>query len=183
MNNALYNTVMDKKQRIVSPWFVMSVALALFLTISTIAIYAYQKKVGTPKETIQTAQIEIDKQRLLSQPDVINTNWLHTLNPLVKNVRGRLIWSNTKQKGIMEFSRLPALPDNQHYRLYIYDLNSASSTPIPARFQTPIKPQNKSKTRLIPFATDTIIKAPFKFELLLEEEDSKNKQPLLLAQP
>ena len=164
-------------------WFLVLFPLALVFTISSIALYAYQQQQGTPTISVVSAQLKIQKQQILQQKDLIDTHWLHTLNPLVKEVRGRLLWSSNKQQGMMEFSHLPVLDDNQQYLLFIYDLNSISNKPIPAIIANNHNLNNSSDTLLIPFTSNTIIKNPFKFELLLKEKGVKDMQPLLLAQP
>lgn len=183
MSTEMNNTA-NQKQGKLPLWFKVLFPLALFFTLSTIGIYAYQQQKAAPQDSVKAAQFEIKKQQLLEQEDVINTNWLHTLNPLVKNVRGRLLWSNTKQQGIMEFSNLPILAKNQQFRLWIYDLDSTDGKAIPASMaQKDTFNKKSSKNILIPFTAKTIVKNPFKFELLLEEKGVKDGQPLLLAQP
>ncbi len=115
---------------------------------------------------------------LLNQTDIINTNWLHTLNPLVKDVQGRLLWSTNKQFGLTTFKTLPKITKGQSYHLYLYDLGAKDSNAIEVAIITP--------TTSGPFETsfEPIIKinSPLKFELILKEE-GKSDQPLLFAQP
>ena len=163
-------------------WLVVVMPFTLVIAISSLGIYAYQQQKGKPQVSVLAAQLEIQKQQLLQQDDVINTNWLHTLNPLVKNVRGQLLWSSNKQKGILEFSNLPSLSDDQKFQLWVYDLEAKDSKPISARMETPVL-QERSNTLLISFTAKKPVQKPFKFELLLKEEGKKETQALLLAQP
>jgi len=156
----------------------------LFLSLSTFGIFAFKQKQGELQQnSVKQGQFEILKQQILQQEDTIDTNWLHTLNPLVKKVRGRLLWSSAKQQGIMEFSDLPKLAKNQQFRLWIYDLNSRSSKPVSAIVAKNSQFKHKSKNLLVPFTAGSVIKSPFKFELTLEEKGVEGGQPLLLAQP
>lgn len=119
------------------------------------------------------------KQNLLVQADVISINWLHTLNPLVKKVQGNVTWSSSKQAGIASFSGLPKTTDVQSYQLWVYDLESTYNEPISlARFKVARK-----KTIVINAHPDTIVKQPYKFELVLEDNKNSNIRKLLLAQP
>ena len=172
----------ENKKRKVPLWLVVILPFILVMALSSLGIYAYQQQKEKPQISVLAAQLEVQKQQLLQQNDVINTNWLHTLNPLVKNVRGQLLWSSTKQKGLLEFSNLPSLPDDQKFQLWVYDLESTNNKPISATMGTAI-PQERSNTLLIPFTAIKHVQKPFKFELLLKEEGKDDAQPLLLAQP
>ncbi len=95
-----------------------------------------------------------------------------------------MLWSNTKQQGIMEFSNLPKLAKKQQYRLWIFDLDATDGKAISAiMVQRDTYNKQSSRDLLIPFTAKSNVKNPFKFELLLEEEGVKDGQPLLLAQP
>lgn len=183
MGNGINNTVTNNKQGKLPLWFIVIFSVALLLTLSTFGIVAYQQKQGTRQSPVPKGQFEILKQQILQQEDAIDTNWLHTLNPLVKKVRGRLFWSSKKQQGVMEFTGLPKLKANQQFHLLIYDLNAESSKPISAIVTEKGQFKQKSKTFLVPFTASTMVKSPFKFELMLEEEGVEGGQPLLLAQP
>lgn len=181
MSNFINNQNQKKTQGILPVWFTVLFATVVIIALSTIGLNAYQKKSGTPQPSVQNAQLEILKQQILQQDDAIDTHWLHTLNPLVKKVRGRLLWSSAKQQGVMEFSDLPTLSKNQKFLLWIYDLNAETTLPIEAIFEIT---ENFNQVRLmIPFTASEIIKNPLKFELLLKEKGVKASQQLLLAQP
>lgn len=182
MNDSINNIIQRKKQGIFSVWAIVLLISLLIITLSTIGLQAYQKKSGTPNQpAVKNAQYEILKQQILQQKDVIDTHWLHTLNPLVKKVRGRLLWSTTKQQGIMEFTDLPVLTKNQSFILSIFDLNADTDFPVSAVFDT--NNRFKDSKLIIPFTSSEIIKNPFKFELSLKEKGVDSNQQLLLAQP
>jgi len=174
---------LNKKQGRLPLWILISTSTLLVFALSTIGLYAYQNKSGKPETSVQYAHLEIEKQQILQQDDVIETNWLHTLNPLVKDVRGSVIWSSTKQQGIMQFANLPRLFKNQQYQLLISDLNAESSRAIEAVFSQKDIQEQKNTPLLIAFKTNEKIETPFKFELMLKENGVEGSQPLLLAQP
>ncbi len=183
MSRVINTTNANKKIKDISLWLILFVFVGSLFLLSTIGLVAYQKKTDVLKTPVQHAQLEMQKQLILQQKDIINTNWLHTLNPLVKNVRGQLLWSNDKQKGMMEFSYLPKLKKGQTFQLFIFDLASSSSDPILAKLSNVDSLDKKSKTILIAFTPSEVIKEAFKFELLLKDDATEEAQPLLLAQP
>lgn len=157
--------------------------LAIVILLVVLAIFAskyYKEWQKNPNQESQQSDLILEQQFILTQTDVINTNWLRTLNPLVKNVEGRVVWSNVLQKGVMEFVGLPKIKDNQQYRLWIYDLVGEDTKPI---FSTEFSKVLSDKY-LIPFnSNSSMIKSPFKFELMLKTEGEETSQPLFLAQP
>lgn len=181
MSNYINNQNQKKTQGILPVWFIALFATVLIIALSTIGLNAYQKKSGTPQPSVQNAQLEILKQQILQQDDAIDTHWLHTLNPLVKKVRGRLLWSSKKQQGVMEFTDLPILSTNQQFLLWIYDLDAETTLPIKAIFVN--KKTINNERLMIPFTASEIIRDPLKFELLLKEKGVNTNQQLLLAQP
>ncbi len=156
-------------------------AIVMLLIVSAVFGGKYYKEMKkSPIQESQQSDLILQQQFILDQSDVINTNWLRTLNPLVKNVEGRVVWSNVLQKGIMEFVGLPKIKDNQQYRLWIYDLVGEDTKPI---FSTEFSKVLSDKY-LIPFSSNSsLIKSPFKFELMLKTEGEDTSQPLFLAQP
>lgn len=139
----------------------------------------YSKAQNSSNSSVNSTKLISDQQNILNQQDAINTNWLRTLNPLVKKVEGRIAWSNILQKGMMEFVALPKIAENQKYQLWIYDLEGENTKPI---LSSEFSEINTDKT-LIPIKSKTLIRSPFKFELVLKTEDVDASQALLLAQP
>lgn len=161
-------------------WFMILFSAVSLFFLSTVGLYAYQEYNRKSLDLLQESELYIQKLGVLQQDDVIDVNWLHTLNPLVKKVKGRLLWSSEKQYGFMEFINLPVLEKSQRYRLWIYDLYSNRKA-----VSAIIDPSKifKHKVRIVmPFKAAATIESPFKFELMLEES-GKEEQPLLLAQP
>ena len=173
------SSVLSLKQQKIPLWFVILLIAALIFTISSVAVFSYKKSQLKPAIAQEQSVLESRKQLILLQKDVIDTNWLRTLNPMVKDVQGRLIWSTTMQQGIMEFENLPELGKNQTYKLWVYDLVDTKNEPrLAATFNNV-----SGKIFLRSFNTEPKISSPFKFELVLQSKGSDSDQPLLLAQP
>ena len=160
-------------------WFLVLLSAALVFLISQVAVSTYKRmQHDSPEISAERSQLESRKELLLLQPNVVNTSWLRTLNPLMKNVEGSIIWSATLQQGIVEFINLPKIDDNQHYQVWVHDLVETSGQ---ASLVAVFKGSNDEKLMM---SFDTVnIKSPYKFELVLLTEGKADKQPLLLAQP
>jgi len=160
-------------------WLTVLFVLALLFTAVSLSGLAYTKWFAESNQQENQSALVLQQQLILAQDDVINTNWLRTLNPLVKNVEGRVLWSNILQQGIMEFIGLPKIAKNQAYQLWIYDLTGKDSKPV---FSNEFSLAN-SRPMLIPFSAKKLILSPFKFELVLKTAGEDLSQPLFLAQP
>jgi len=182
MSNVAENIQTSANKDKIPLWFIIVFSAVLLFTLSSFGLYSYQKKNLRSQNMAQEAENYIQKQGILQQKDLIDTNWLHTLNPLVKKVQGRLLWSSNKQQGLMEFINLPKLKKKQQFILWIYDLNSNGNRPILANIQHSKSFRLKNKI-IMPFSATARVKNPFKFELVLKEEGKETAQPLLLAQP
>ncbi len=160
-------------------WLVVLLTAALIFAMSQIVVSTYKRmQHNNPEVLAELSQLQSRKELLLLQPNVVNTNWLRTLNPLMKNVEGSLVWSAALQQGVVEFINLPRIKDNQYYQLWVHDLAEANNQ---ASLVAVIKGSNDEKLFM---SFDTIkIKSPYKFELVLHTEGEAHNQPLLLAQP
>ena len=91
-------------------WFLILITATLIFAISQIGVSAYKRaQITNPEVKAELSQIQSRKELLLLQPNVVNTSWLRTLNPLMKNVEGSLVWSAALQQGVVEFINLPKL--------------------------------------------------------------------------
>lgn len=181
MANTINNKRIKNERDGMPLWFSVLFSIAALFFLSSIGLYAYQKNNQSNQNFQQQSETYIKKLGILEQKDVIDANWLHTLNPLVKNVQGRLLWSSNKQQGVMEFVNLPRLKKNQEYLLWITDFSSGNSKPVLAIIDSNAIFKKKKKTIML-FKGANFIKQPFKFELMLKFK-SGEEQPLLLAQP
>ena len=173
------SSVLSLNQQKLPLWFVVLFIALLIFTFSSVAVFSYKKHQISPEVAQKQSALESRKQLILLQKDVIDTNWLRTLNPMVKDVQGRLIWSTSMQQGIMEFENLPELGKNQQYKLWVYDLVDSKNEPrLAATFNNA-----SGKIFLKSFNTEPRVSSPFKFELVLQTKGADSDQPLLLAQP
>ncbi len=121
------------------------------------------------------------REALLADPASLRGNWLRTLNPLIQDVQGDLVWNAEKQQGVMRFVELPEPKRNTFYQLWLYDARGESSEPISgATFR-----RGSAKGEwLLPIKTETEVREPYKFELKLEMDEGKQPgQILLMVQP
>jgi hypothetical protein len=159
-------------------WIVLSFLTALTL-VSTGLYLAKHSRLTVVAKQEQTPLLQ-QRDILLQESDILQSNWLKTLNPLAKKIQGDLIWSSQRQKGFMRFVNLPKLSVQQVYHLWIYDLESSVKEPISAtRFQA--DPHIK-KEYLVEIFPEKQVKKPYKFVLTLETKRQAD-QILLLAQP
>ena len=181
MNNIATNvatTTIETPHGKIPLWIFVVFFSTLLIALSSIGISQYQQRQAQESSQIQRTNVEELQQALLLQDDVINTSWLHTLNPLVQDVKGSVLWSSNEQRGIIKLYNLPSLDKNQQYHLWMYDLNAKANAPISALvFKT------KFEDLILPFKADSVVASPFKFEIMLEEEGAEGGLSLLLAQP
>jgi Na+-transporting NADH:ubiquinone oxidoreductase subunit NqrC len=115
-------------------WIIFIVVATLTLISASLYITKYTRLSIAAKQD-QTPLVQ-QRDKLLNVSDLLQSNWLKTLNPQVKKVQGDLLWSSQQQKGFMRFFNLPLLSSTQHYHLWIYDLEHSLKEPISAtRFQ------------------------------------------------
>lgn len=179
MSNSLSTALPRTDNSKLPLWLIVAVSALVVFALSTAAVLVYKKSKPTPEFISEQAQLETRQQWLLYQDDVIDTNLLRTLNPLVEKVKGRLIWSSALQQGIIEFENLPAIAKDQIYRLWIYDLDRQDNKPQSA-FELQVVKESDFK---LGFRPQSKISNPLKFELVLETQGRNDSQPLLLAQP
>jgi len=159
-------------------WILFSTLVALTL-VSTGLYFAKTTRLAVAAKQDQTPLIQ-QRDSLLKENDILKSNWLKTLNPLVKKIQGDLVWSSQQQKGYMRFANLPELSAQQTYHLWIYDLEYSLKEPISAtRFQA--DPRIR-KEFIVEVVAEKVVKKPYKFVLKLETE-AQPDQILLLAQP
>jgi len=190
MNCVLLNNKCNKppctiKQGGLPLWFIVLFFAALTLFLSSLISYFSEHHERSDLIKSQMAGLFEQKEELLQQEDVINTNWLRTLNARMKDVRGGVVWSSGKQQGIVSFQNLPKLGDLQQYRLWVYDLSRLAGERISAAI---FKGEaNGGDEYFVEIKPDASLKLPYKFELVLEELGPErkliNELPLLLAQP
>lgn len=128
-----------------------------------------------------TSGVVVQKHGALQiQPDSLTINLSRTLNPLVKDVQGELIWNNKRQAGSVRIANLPSVNNDQFYQLWVFD-RQGSGQAIPAGKFTQ---QKTAKEVYWELAAKELITEPYKFVVTLEENDDVVPEKLLLlAQP
>lgn len=125
-----------------------------------------------------------DWKQLLDSKNTMHLHWLRTLNPLIRETQGDLIWNSSEQRGIMRFVNLPRLNRGQRYLLWIYDLNRPSQEPVKAA-EFDVGRRNNGEY-YIPFKAKQSVTMPYKFLVTLGNKDTTHisrQESLLLAQP
>ena len=182
MNSSTANV--EKKNKLPF-WLIIMIPSVIIIAGSYLGLRYYQQSLQSaqPSHLQQLARADLEKlkESIIQQADTIDTNWLRTLNPMVRHVQGRLLWSSTKQQGVVEFINLPKLKNNQQYRLWVYDLEANNSKPITAIVFKKVELMSGIFARS--FEPKIKVKNPLKFELVLEDGGVEGFQPLLLAQP
>ncbi len=159
-------------------------AALLLIAVAMIAVMVYSQRFVQQVDSIEKQQVSQYESRkfLLAQPDVININWMRTLDPMAKKVYGDVVWSTLMQQGMMRFANLPKLDPDETYHLWMHDLASSAKDPISvAQFS----PELTMPTELlVPFKSPRKVIEPFKFTIMLDNSaEDIQPQPLLLAQP
>ena len=159
-------------------WIIFSSVAALTL-VSTGLYFAKSTRLSVAAQQDQTPLIQ-RRDSLLAERDILQSNWLKTLNPLAKKIQGDLIWSSLQQKGYMRFANLPELSAQQVYHLWIYDLEYSVKEPVSStKFQAD---PHVRKEFVVEVVAEKVVKKPYKFVLKIET-DAQPDQILLLAQP
>ena len=159
-------------------------SLISLLIVALIVIaggFAWQRWYAPPATLTNTSALAALHQTLITKPENIKGNWLHTLNPLVQDIQGDLVWDNTGQRGVMQLINLPPAASNQHYQLWIYDSKSVDTQPIKAAQFTQ---GARTKPLFIELVPQQTVQAPYKFVLQLATVDNTSPaQILLMVQP
>jgi hypothetical protein len=158
--------------------------IGIGMIISTIAFLFLSE----PNHAQDPQQLVLQKQytQLQANSTSMQTQWLKTLNRLVSEVEGNIVWDTTTQQGVMMFINLPQSKAGEHYHLWIYDLKRHQQDPISGGiFNTTGKKHSEYWVAISP--AKKVIQ-PFKFVILLETDkatvaEAEEAQVLLLAQP
>lgn len=168
----------DSRSRWLWPLILISIAIIM------VAVMIYSQRFVQKVDNIEKQQVAQYESRkfLLAQPDVININWMRTLDPMARKVYGDVVWSTLMQQGMMRFANLPKLQPDQTYHLWMHDLASSAKDPVSvAQFSPEITIPTEL---LVPFASPRQVSEPYKFTIMLDSSaDGIQPQPLLLAQP
>ena len=153
------------------------VSISLLIVV---IFFSFQKGKTEDNNVIES---KLEWKKLSSKDDTLHLHWLRTLNPLVRQTDGDVIWSTSRQRGMMRFVGLPKLKGKQQYYLWIYDLQQSSEKPIPAGV---FKGKKEKEETYMFFSPKEKIIQPFKFLLTIGQKGDvtfTKSQSLLLAQP
>jgi len=162
----------------------ISILIGMSIIMSIVAFLFLNQSPPTP----DPQQLILQKQytQLQANHSSLQTQWLKTLNPRVRETEGAIVWDTTTQQGIMVFINLPKTKAGEHYHLWIYDLKRSQQEPISGGiFNTSGK---KNSEYWVTIAPTEHVMQPFKFVVLLEADkvsatETEKAQTLLLAQP
>lgn len=161
----------------VQNWLLKGGTLLSLIAVVGLAIYINEPAQSDSEQNALLQKREALLNRSRFDDAIVYGKWLHTLNPLVANTTGDIVWNKREKTGVMLFSGLPRSQKKQQYQLKIYDLERASDQPVTASTFS----FNGQENYLVDIEGDEV-KQPLKFTISLIEKD-KAEQLLLLAQP
>lgn len=127
------------------------------------------------------AELQALRETLLAETSSVHGNWLRTLNPLVKDVQGDLVWNSAQQEGVMRLMNLPAPKDGHFYRLWLHDARGDSTAAVSG---ADLRQGSGRGELLTPIQTATTVEEPYKFVLTLQTDGNEAAgQTLLMVQP
>jgi hypothetical protein len=162
---------------------ILFIAIALlFSVIFVMLLFNKTSRVQDPQQIL----LQKHQETLRKSPSSIETEWLKTLNPLVKKTEGRIVWDTATQQGVMTFINLPKPKEGEHYHVWLYDLKRRQQEPVSGgAFFTS---GEKNVEYWVALTPQTKVIEPYKFIVLLEADNRpttaiEEPQILLLAQP
>jgi len=157
-------------------WLIMSLILLSLLAGILLALPNFR---DVHADTSADGMAEL-REQLLADPTSISGSWLRTLNPIVKDVQGDLVWNSTKQQGILRIRDLPKPKTGQFYQLWLYDALSDTTVGVSGGLLTQAV---GSEELFMEIKTDTPVQEPYKFEFMLQNNQNETGQILLMVQP
>lgn len=121
-------------------------------------------------------------QALSVKDGSVRGSWLRTLNPLMKDVQGGLVWNSAEQDGVMHLVGLPDPKRGFQYHLWIHDSRGGSGVPVSGGM---LSEGSGNYEQFVVIKPKTPVAEPFKFELMLEalDDDAVEDQVVLMVQP
>lgn len=158
-------------------WLITALLLALLTVGITLALNQFR---GVRADS-SPAELRQLHESLLADPSSVSGSWLRTLNPVVKDVQGDLVWNGTQQQGVLRIRDLPTPKTGTFYQLWLYDARSTSAEAVSGS----ILRQGSGREELFaPIKAAVPILEPYKFELKLQADKSGVPgQILLMVQP
>ena len=157
-------------------WFIVSLLLMALLAGILLAL-PHLRDVHADTSVDGMAEL---REQLLADPTSISGSWLRTLNPIVKDVQGDLVWNSTQQQGVLRIRDLPNPKAGHFYQLWLYDTHGNTTDGVSGGVLTQ---GMGSEEVFMPIKTDTPVQEPYKFEFKLQNDQNENGQILLMVQP
>lgn len=170
---------MSRSDTVRKNWL-MALLLLTVILLGIVFALPPLRAVHADASTNDTDDLVTLRDELLADPTSISGNWLRTLNPIVKNVQGDLVWNSTQQQGVLRIHGLPKPKAGQFYQLWLYDAQGSSADGISGGL---FAQGAGSKSLFMSVQTATPVREPYKFELKLHNEQDKKGQLLLMIQP
>ncbi len=158
--------------------WLMIVPLLVLLAVGMVAVLNQFRGVQADASPNELHQL---RETLLADPTSVGGSWLRTLNPVVKDVQGDLVWNSAQQQGVIRIQDLPKPKAGTFYQLWLYDARSATAEPVSGG----VLHQGAGREELFaPIKTAVPVTEPYKFEFKLAFADTrKSAQVLLMVQP
>ncbi len=157
-------------------WLIISLILLSLLTGVLLALPHFR---DVHADTSAGGMAEL-REQLLADSTSISGSWLRTLNPIVKDVQGDLVWNSTQQQGVLRIRDLPLPKAGHFYQLWLYDTHGNTADGISGGVLTQ---SIGSEEVFMSIKADTPVQEPYKFELKLQNDQDENGQTLLMVQP
>jgi hypothetical protein len=155
--------------------------ILLVLSLVGLGGYVLGQFQGVLANDSTPAGLQALRETLLAETSSVRGNWLRTLNPLVKDVQGDLVWNSAQQQGVMRFVNLPSPKAGHFYQLWLYDTRGESDAAVSG---AELREGSGRGELFVPIKTATTVEEPYKFVLALQAEgDKKVGQTLLMVQP
>lgn len=141
---------------------------------------------GSPFSGVEVSSLQQRYQQLRESGSSMGGSWLRTLNPLMKDVQGGLIWVNEQQQGVMRFLNLPDPKRGFEYRLWIHDSRAEQGEPI---LGAQLQEGSGKQERFVELAAVGKVYEPFKFVLTMEplgntsSDQADDTSIMLMVQP
>jgi hypothetical protein len=151
------------------------------LGLLAVALLSANRYFGWTQPQLPVGELAGLHQTLLADSKSVRGNWLRTMNPLIQDVQGDLVWNSASQQGVMRLVNLPAAPKGNFYQLWMYDTRNLQGKPVSAAiFREGAVGQHNEL--FIPLKPASQVIDPFKFELRLHSETNDSSQILLMVQ-
>lgn len=129
-------------------------------------------------------ELRVVRNVLLANQDTVRVNLLRSLDPLVKDTQGDILWNSEMQNGVLQLQGLPEHEGRKKYQLWIYDLKRDNNHPVlAANFYGSEADTSSYIVSIKP--TENIEKA-FKFVVtksLISNSKFEDAEPIFFAQP